>query len=315
MARTLEWRDLKTGIIGFAVIVGLVLSILLFARVGALHGDTTDIYVVTDDAPGVLNGTEVWLSGLKVGLVKDIHFRPPSTDTLQRLAIHLEILSQHMPFIRRDAYADIRPGGNLIGSPVVWISSGTSNAPALGTGDTLVEVSTGKMKPVGERVEQLGRRMAVLADSGGKVLRLLQSQAGTAGRLIGTGWPRVTEQTDQISRLARKATRGDGTLAAMLHGDLRAHLASIRATKDSITLLMSSGNGNIARLRSDSAFANRVAHLQSELDSLRSVYGAGTGIGKMKTDSALTSEMARIRVELAALMADIKKHPMRYINF
>jgi hypothetical protein len=34
----------------------------------------------------------------------------------------------------------------------------------------------------------------------------------------------------------------------------------------------------------------------------------------MKADSTLTKEMARIRVELAALMADIKKHPLRYLK-
>src|SRR4029078_10704597 len=107
----------------------------------------TIIAVVAADARGVLSGTEVWLSGQKVGLVKDVHFRPPSTDTLERLAIHLEILSKHMHFIRKDAWAELRPGGNLIGSPVVFISSGTSNVAALNEGDTLKEISTGMMKP------------------------------------------------------------------------------------------------------------------------------------------------------------------------
>jgi ABC-type transporter Mla subunit MlaD len=314
MPRNLAWRDLKTGVVAFAAIVGLAISILLFARVGALHGDTANIYVVTDDAPGVLAGTEVWLSGLKVGLVKDIHFRPVSTDTLQRLAIHLQILKQHMPFIRRDAWADIRPGGNLIGSPVVWISSGSSNARAVSPGDTLVEISTGMMRPVGDRVAALGNRMTVLADSGGKVLRLLQSQAGTAGRLVGGGWPRVTAQTDQLARIARRAARGNGTLGLMLHGELGSHLTNIRATKDSIALLLSSGNGSIGRFRRDSTLMKEVAHLQGQVDSLRAMTSASTGIGRMKTDSALTKEMARIRVELAALMADMRKHPLRYIR-
>ena len=314
MSRNLQWRELKTGVIAFAAIVGGALSILLFARVGALHGDTTDIYVVTDDAPGVLAGTEVWLSGQKVGLVKDIHFRPPSTDTLERLAIHLEVLSKHMHFIRRDAWADIRPGGNLIGSPVVWISSGTSKVRALNPGDTLIEISTGKMQPVGDRISALGNRMTMLADSGGKVLRLLQSQAGTAGRLVGSGWPKVTRQTDQLARIARKASRGDGSLGLILHGELGSHVASIRATKDSIALLLSSGNGNVGRFRRDSALKNEIAHLQAQVDSLRAISASGTGIGRMKTDSALTKEMARIRVELAALMADIKKHPLRYLR-
>ena len=314
MARDLEWRNLKTGIIAFAGIVGLAMSILLFARVGALHGDTTDIYVVTDDAPGVLEGTEVWLSGQKVGLVRDIHFRPPSTDTTERLAIHLEILSDRMHFVRKDSWADIRPGGNLIGSPVVWISSGTSKVRALNPGDTLLEISTGKMQPVGDRMARLGARMTVLADSGGKVLRLLQTQAGTAGRLVGSGWPKVTKQTDEIARLSRKATSGNVTLALMLHGELGTHISSIRARKDSIAYMLSSGDGNVGRFRRDSTLMKDIAHLQDELDSLRAMTSSGSGIGRMKTDSTLTKEMARMRVELAALMADVKKHPLRYLR-
>lgn len=314
MARNLHWRELKTGVVAFTAIVGLAISILLFAKVGALHGDTTDIYVVTDDAPGVLNGTEVWLSGQKVGLVRDIHFRSVTTDTLTRLAIHLQILSDQMHFIRKDAYADIRPGGNLIGSPVVWISSGTSNVPPLKPGDTLVEISTGKMKPVGDRVAEIGNRLTVLADSGGRVLRLLQSQAGTAGRLVGSGWPRVTQQTDRISRLFRQASSGDGTFGLMLHGELGAHVANIRATKDSISLLVSSGNGSIGRFRRDSTLKSDIAHLQGQLDSIRTMYTSGTGLGRIKTDTALTNEMARLHVELAALMADVKKHPLRYLR-
>jgi hypothetical protein len=58
----------------------------------------------------------------------------------------------------------------------------------------------------------------------------------------------------------------------------------------------------------------QVAHLQSQVDSLRAITSSGTGIGRMKTDSALTKEMARIRVELAALMADLRKHPLRYLK-
>jgi phospholipid/cholesterol/gamma-HCH transport system substrate-binding protein len=282
--------------------------------VGALHGDTTNIYVVADDAPGVLSGTEVWLSGQKVGLVKDVHFRPPSTDTLERLAIHLEILTKHMHFIRKDAWADIRPGGNLIGSPVVWISSGTSRVAALHEGDTLKEISTGKMKPVGDRMEELGNRLGMLTDSGGRVLRLLQTQAGTAGRLVGSGWPKVTAQTDQISRLARRAATGEGSLARLVHGDLGQRIARIRASKDSISELISTGRGNLGRFRKDSTLIKQISHLRSEVDSLRALSSSGGSLGKMKSDSTLSVEMRKLREELAALMADIKKRPLRYIK-
>jgi phospholipid/cholesterol/gamma-HCH transport system substrate-binding protein len=314
MSRNLEWSQLKTGVIALAAIVGIAVSILLFARVGALHGDTTEIYVVTDDANGVLGGTEVWLEGQKIGLVKDVHYRPVTTDTLERLAVHLQILSDRMPYLRRDAWADIRPGGNLIGSPVIWISAGTSNARALHQGDTLKEVSTGKMQPVSDRVAALGSRLSSLADSGAKVVTLLNSQIGTLGKVVGTGFPRVAKASSQMTSLLSKATTGEGSVALMLNGELGANVAKIRAAKDSIDYLLTSGNGNVGRFRRDSTLIKQVAHLRSELDSLRGLMGSTNGIARARSDTTLTTEMARMRLELAALMADLKKHPLRYLK-
>ena len=72
MPRHLRWSELTGGIIATAVIVGLIVVIFLFARVGALHGKKVTLYVLTDDATGVLAGTEVWLGGKKEGVVKEI---------------------------------------------------------------------------------------------------------------------------------------------------------------------------------------------------------------------------------------------------
>jgi len=181
-------------------------------------------------------------------------------------------------------------------------------------GDTLVEISTGMMRPVGDRVAALGARLGTLTDSGGKVLRLLQSQVGTAGRLVGSGWPKVTKQTDQIARLARQATNGEGTLGHLMSGELGARVAKIRAAKDSISALITTGNGNVGRFRRDSTLQTQIAHLRSELDSLRAEYSGSDGIGRVKTDSTLTVEMTRLRAQITSLMADIKKHPLRYLK-
>ena len=315
MARTLHWRELKTGVVALAVIITLVLSVLLFARVGALHGDTSNIYVLTDDAPGVLNGTEVWLSGQKIGLVKDIHFRPVRTDTLQRLAIHTQILSQYMHFLRRDAYADIRPGGNLIGSPIVFISSGTLAARALNDGDTLIEISSGKMKPVGDRVSALGAKVSALADSGGRVLALLNSQVGTLGKIAGTGIPRIAATTSTVATLVGKTRTGEGTLARTMNGDVGMHLAHIRAQKDSISALLASGEGTLGRLRRDSTLQIEVAHLMSQVDSLKVVYSGTNQLSRAKSDTAIAAQLAEAKAQLAAIMKDLKKHPTTYLHF
>src|SRR5205814_9149485 len=110
MPHKLHWRELTGGIIAVIAIALLTIVILLFARVGALHGKKVTLYVVTDEAAGVLSGTEVWLAGDKVGLVKDVSFRSPTTDTLERLLIETEFLRSALPNVRRDSYARIQPG-------------------------------------------------------------------------------------------------------------------------------------------------------------------------------------------------------------
>lgn len=310
-----EWRDLKIGIIAAVTITAIVLFVLLFARVGAMHGDISSIYVLTDDAPGVLNGTEVWLAGKKVGQVKDIHFRAVTTDTLQRLAIHTQISTDQLPYIRRDAYADIRPGGSLVGAPVIWVSAGTSAGRSLRDGDTLVTKSTGAMKPVGDKIEALGTKVTVLTDSGLRVARMLNEQIGTLGRLAHSGLPRVAAAGRQIADLGSRATSGKGSVSLLMSGDVRPHFARILATKDSIMLLMSSGNGNVARIRNDSALMQRAAHARAELDTLMSITGQNGNVAKLRSDSTLTLQMAAARAQLTAIMADLKKHPTRYIHF
>src|SRR6266550_2272131 len=135
--RHLRWSELTGGLIAAGVIAAITLVVLVFARVGDLHGKKVTLYVVTDEAEGVLAGTEVWLAGHKEGLVKDISFRSSTTDPSERLLIRTEFLKDALPNVRRDSYAQIRPGGGLIGTPVVYISSGTATSPVLHEGDTI----------------------------------------------------------------------------------------------------------------------------------------------------------------------------------
>lgn len=314
MPRKYNWSELKVGLISAAAIIGLAAGILLFARVGALHGERSQLFVLTDHAPGVLPGTEVWLSGEKVGLVKKISFRPVSVDTSRRVSIETEILSKFMPQVRKNAHADIRPGGNLIGSPVVYIASGTADMPEARSGDTIVTKSVGVIKDVGQNVTQLVARLTVLTDSGSKALALLNSEAGAAGAFMRGGLPRIASVTGTLSSLLGKASTGDGSAGLIARGDLGAKFRAIAASKDSITRMMTSGNGNLGRFHRDSTLGPTIARLRSQIDSLRGITGNKTGgIGRLQSDSTLASEMSKVRAQLDSLMKDVKKHPRRYL--
>lgn len=314
MPRTHSWSELKVGLISGAVILAIVLGVLIFARVGALHGKRDQVFVLTDHAPGVLPGTEVWIAGEKVGLVKAISFRPVSTDTSRRVVIETEILSKFMSQVRRNSFADLRPGGNLIGSPVVYISPATTASPQLHSGDSINTRSVGVIKDVGENVTQLVSRLTVLADSTSKTIALLNSEAGAVGAFTRNGLPRIASVSGMISGLLNQAQHGNGTAGLISRGDFRARFSRVMSAKDSITELMTSGNGTLGRFHRDSTLAPTIGRLRAEVDSLRTmITGGNTSLSRMKSETTLSREMTRARAQLDSLMKDIKKHPRKYL--
>ncbi|HEY2064562.1 MAG TPA: MlaD family protein, partial [Gemmatimonadaceae bacterium] len=138
MARRLAWSDVRGGVIASVAILVVIVLTLTFSRPGALHGRTFRLYAIVGEARGLTRGSEVWLSGQKVGKVLDIRFRPPETaDTMRRLEVDMEVLDRHRMALRRNAVAEIRPGGSVIGPPVVYLSPGTTRAGALQPNDTI----------------------------------------------------------------------------------------------------------------------------------------------------------------------------------
>ena len=315
MAHQLHWRELKGGLIAVALIAAIIVSILAFARVGALHGKKVTLYVVTDEAPGVLSGTEVWLSGEKDGLVTDITFRPPGTDTLERLLIKTEVLAKALPNIRHDSYAQIRPGGTLIGTPIIFISAGTASSPPVKEGDTLVARSLAGVGSVAEGAATLAPQLGALVSSAKSVSAKISQPVGTIGNLRTGGLEDLPDITAGITSLNSRA-RGNGSVASALRGDLQRRATQTLATADSIKMLVGSNKGNIGRFRKDSTLGTRAAHVLAELDTLRLLLTSPLGtIAAVHSDSVLARKLDEQHELMAALMKDIKSHPTRYIKF
>jgi phospholipid/cholesterol/gamma-HCH transport system substrate-binding protein len=314
MASRIHWSELKVGIFAAVAIVASVVSILLFARVGALHGDTEKIYVTAPDVSGVLKGTEVWISGKEVGQVADVRFRPVSSDTLQRALIETNILVEYMPFIRRNSWADIRPGGNLIGSPVVYIKVGPARAAPLHNGDTIASKIGGRIEAFGSQVDTLADKLVALATGSGKLVDKLSDPTNSVGAFRSRGIDQLRDFHDVVSMYATKATTGDGSLAQAYRGNVIGRMKGLLAAKDSIFELLNSGNGNVGRFRKDSTLMLHVSSIRTGIDSLRSLT-SGAGIMTMRSDTSLKAAVTKARREIDSLMVEIKKHPSRYISF
>jgi len=316
MPRQIHWRELTGGIIAVAVIAVLTIITLVFARVGGLHGKKVTLYVLVEEATGVRKGTEVWLAGQKEGLVKDVSFRPASTDTLERLIIKTEFLEEALQVVRRDSYAQIRPAGSFIGAPVVFISAGSATSPQLHDGDTLHTRPKQRIAGVASDISKLEPELSGLTSNMKALSAKLASPSGTLGAARTSGIPQMPEVSARMSRIASKASYGYGTLGMANRTHLMLRASHAMAAADSIRTLTSSNKGSLGRFRRDSTLTTKAAGVLAQLDTLRALASHPVGsIAAAHSDSSLTRELDRTHALLASLIKDIKKHPLRYITF
>jgi hypothetical protein len=320
MARRLSWSDVRGGILACSAIGAVTFVVLKYARVGALHGDTMMLYALVGEARGVLVGSEVWLSGQKIGKITDIRFRPPAfSDTSARIEISMEVLERYRSAIHRDAVAQIQNGGTFIGAPVMYMSPGTMKTGMIQPGDT---VSTHPQSDVEGTTSQFGaatQEFPVII-SNIKVLKSqLQTTGGTLGALLNTpGGPGL----NQLLRARREAGRlgdrleGGGTVGQFMKGGLTERTNRVMARADSVRTLIASNNTSFGRLRKDSTLLNEVADIRNELSIVRALVNEPRGTaGRAVRDSGLTNAIGDAERQMTLLFTDIKKHPLRYLVF
>ena len=317
MARRLSWSDVRGGLLACLVIVVTAVAILTFMRVGALHGDTFPLYAIVGEARGVTKGSEVWLSGQKIGKITDIKFRAPgSTDTSSRILISMAVLEEHRHAIHRDAVAQIRSGGSIIGPAVVYMSPGTPRAASLQPGDTVHTLRQADVEGATAQFAGAAREFPAIMANVRALRAELQTSDGTAGAFMnGAGLGELRRARTQTSLvMGRLAGRG-GSIGPIMRGGLTARAGRTLARVDSVRALLASPNASIGRFRRDSTLLHEVGDIRDELTVVRAALDESRGTaGRVLHDSALTDALGQAEREMTLLFADIKKHPRRYLS-
>jgi len=319
MPRRTNWRELVVGLIALAVVTGVGLVVLIFARVGMLHGNTFRLFAVTREARGIIHNSEVWLGGQKVGIVNNVEFLPPSVDSSNRVLIVMDVLSSARQGIRLNSTAQIRSGGTLIASPVVYLSIGSNSARAVGPGDTIHAVPQSDLETVSSEFAIASQQFPQIINNIKLLDRELRSENGTLGAFgIDRGGVQLTRARSRAARLASRLSEPNGTIGLALNSRTslveRAHHAMARA--DSLRALISSPRGSYGRFRRDSTLVREVADVRNELDIVRARMASPTGtLGRLRADSALLNAVANTQREMTLIITDIKRRPLRYVHF
>ena len=319
MARRTRWTQLLPGVLTLAGVLAVAASVLVFARVGSLRGDTVRLYAPTSQARGVLKGTEVWLAGRKIGLVEDVRFRPPSMDTTARVVIVMDVLQEHTEQIRRNSFAQIRSSGTLVGAPVVFISTGSPDQPRVDHRDTLATRPQSDVEGVGSRLAVASRDFPAIISNLRTIGSQLGSARGSAGAILHFD-PSARELTvlqERAGRLTRSVTAGPGTLGLALRGgDLANRARTLMARADSLRAAATAPRTTLGRVGSDSVLLRALTDVRNDVSITRALLAEPRGTaGRAAADSAIVLELARFDRELDALIRDLKQRPLRYVAF
>lgn len=290
MARPLAWRELIPGIAIIAMIVLASLAVLVFARVGALHGDTYRLYVLSNDARGVIGGTEVWLAGQKIGAVHDISFRPVTDDSLGRLAVALDILDNYRPAIRGDSRAEFRSGGTPIGATIVSITVGSPEEQILQEDDTIPRAVQIDPDSVRAALSSAASQIPALLDDANGLVHTFRRALGSS---TSDSTTRLSVIADHLTRLARRMDAGEGTIARLSSDTTVARsLDRISVRARALMSAMDSSGNTVGRLANDSALGRAIAEVRSDIDTLRTQLTDERGTaGRLMYDDAILRQL------------------------
>ncbi len=307
-----SWRNLAGGIVALIIIIGGALSIIAFARVGSLKGDTYTAYILADQASGIFKGTDVWLQGQKVGVVKAVGFRSDAADSAVQTVLKVEVLSPYKQFIRKDSRVEFKPGGTFVGAQVVALRVGSSTAPVLEDGDTLTRVSvidpdlrSNELTEAGQDFPQIVTSLRSI----GSDLSKTQSQFNSLGEHR-SGLQLVMKHMSQFS--ARKK----GTLQLLTRDRTLSRRAKLALERADSLLDFAREPGSLSRITADSGLRKALAGARIELDSVRIRIAREDGAaGRFLSDAQLQRDLEALSNEIARTLADFGKRPERYSPF
>lgn len=316
MARKLSWSDVRGGVLALGVILAAAFGVLKFFRVGALHGDTVRVYALVGEARALAAGSEVWLSGQKIGKVARITFQPVTVDTSRRILVEMQLLARYRDAVHTDATAQIRSGGTIIGAVVVYLTPGTARTRAIADGDTVVARPQADVEGATAGFSRAARELPAIMANVRSVQSELQATRGTAGALMNApGLSALAETRVRSVRVMNRLHAG-GTVGLVMQGGLSVRAGHVLARVDSVRALVGSSRTTFGRLRRDSTLLGDVADIRAELARVQASLDEPRGTaGRVLHDSALTRSLAAAQAEMALLFADLKKHPFRYLSF
>jgi phospholipid/cholesterol/gamma-HCH transport system substrate-binding protein len=267
--KTVNLNQLRVGI--FVLVSIVILIFLILNASGDLNPFKKRLHLKARfaDANGLRKGSEVRLSGIRVGKVTDVVLLPPSTEpTAQRVEALMEI----------DAVIDGRPATERIRQD----STATQGSPSLLGNEMLINISPGTA--LSPQVKDYD----ILRSSSANTV----NDFATSGTEVAQ---RLSKLSEQLSGVVKDVQEGKGTVGRLFNDEaLYNNLnATVRETEDLMRQIRS-GTGSAGRFVNDPALYNNANEIAVQLRIIAEDLRAGRGTaGKLLTNDELYNRINR----------------------
>ena len=349
------WAQVRAGVFIFLALLFIAGGVTIMGQKTKMFVNKGELQVVMQDVAGLKVGAPVWLAGVDVGLVTDIHFDDPQKTNL--VSIHLEVDRSSLKKIGPDSIITIKTRG-LMGEKYVDItpSSRYSEKPSTVLQGTSVAKLDDVIQKAGKTFEKLNgiidnidqgkgtlgklsrdetlySNVASLAVEMKNLMVTINRGEGTLGRLNRDPEPfnKLISILNRADRTLQDIQASDGTLNKLIYDKaLYSKLTaladrSIQAAEDvrELNKKLTSRDGTIGLLLNDRDFYDRGISLLTRADSsvktieeVAAKVKSGEGTaGRLINDKELYDRMNRMFEDVDGLVKDFKEHPRKYIKF
>lgn len=282
----LRWSQVKTGIF-------IVVALLLFAGGVLMMGDKTKMFVpkgtlslTMSDVAGLKVGAPVWLAGVDVGLVTDIHFESPRANN--QVEVILQVNRSALKKIGADSRITIKSRG-LMGEKYVDITPSrfySEEPPTRVSGESVT------------RLDDVMQKAGASFDRLNSIMEKVDRGEGTLGKLTTDKklYDNLAALSIELRILADTINRGEGTLGKMMHsGEPYEKIIAILNRADATLRDIQSADGTLGRLVRDRELYDKMVRLADKsalaADDMRELKKVLTSrdntIGKLLTDKEL----------------------------
>lgn len=231
-------NEIKVGLFALVTLGAFLATIIILTSKTSLFRSTITLNTSFEDIAGLINGSEVRLSGVTVGFVKSIDFSPEPGDPT--VLVTFSVDDRGFDRVHKDGRATIASLG-LLGKKFLEITPGDPVAGLVADGDFLEGLDPASMA---EALDQAGDVLDNISETSAHLKTLFASIAGEAGAETD-----LSRTISNIQRITTEVRSGQGVLHDLIYSpakaqiltDLTATVAHIRG----VTKAIEEGPGNI----------------------------------------------------------------------